>query len=241
LIAERFERIKHATIVEEIVGQIKKMMENSHLKPGDKLPPERDLAEMFGVGRSSIREALQALQAMGIVGRKQGTGSYLTDGATQALNWFNTRLIVEKFTIKELAQARKLIEVQIAAHAAEIATRKNIAAMELAHARFVKFSASNLSEKTIFLDYAFHKTVAEGTQNRFVLEMLDMLRDILISANFSVLTQEKVLRAISYHERILGAIKAHNPEAAKQAMTEHLSNFEEYMIQHYEKTKEGKV
>jgi GntR family transcriptional repressor for pyruvate dehydrogenase complex len=240
LVSERFEKIKHATIVEEIIGQIKKMMENSRLKPGDKLPPERDLAEMFGVGRSSIREALQALQAMEIVDRKQGTGSYLTDNATQSLNWFNTRLIVEKFTIRELAQARKLLEVQIAIHAAESATRENIAAIELAHTRFVKFAGSNLSGETICLDYDFHKKVAEGTRNRFVLEMLDMLRDILISANLSVLTKEKVIRAVSYHERILNAIKTHNPEAAKEAMADHLSDFEEYMIHHYEGRQEMK-
>ena len=129
------EKIKRISVSEEIIDRILKMVENKDLKPGEALPTEKELMEMFGVGRSSVREALRALQSTGVIERRQGMGTYLSSSAGKAINVFNIQNALARYTLVEMSEARRILEAQIAALSAQNATRENIAYMRQENAR----------------------------------------------------------------------------------------------------------
>jgi GntR family transcriptional repressor for pyruvate dehydrogenase complex len=229
---EGFEKIKRSTLTEGVTSRIKEMIEKNNIRPGEKFPAERELAGMFGVGRSSVREALQVLHALGAVDRKQGIGTYLNRDAAQRLKKIGTA--PEKYTVMELVQARKIFEVQTAELAALNAGKEDILAIKTAYDKHAELSHSKLSAEITALDYNFHRAVVEGAHNSFLLKMFDILRDHLISSNYAVLTKDKVDISLTYHKQIFQAIKAHDPQKAKAVMEEHLSQVEKYIIASYE-------
>jgi GntR family transcriptional repressor for pyruvate dehydrogenase complex len=205
------------------------MIKNKHILSGEKLPAERELADMFGVGRSSVREALRVLQAIGVLERRQGTGTYITDGAVQSLrraeNWNR------KYSFLELAEARRMIEAQTVELSAKNADKKDIQIIKAAFEKHAKMLRLALSAEASILDYDFHRAVAQSTHNCFLLEMFDILRENLVSSNYVFLTKDKLINAIAYHKQILDAIKNHDPQTAKKAMIEHLLQVEKDIIQ----------
>ena len=233
---ESVQKIKRSTLPEDVIHRIKFMIENNQIKSGEKLPTERELAKMFGVGRSSVREAMRVLQSIGTLDRRQGVGTYLNSEAKQSLK--RVDFTVEKYTFLEMSEARKIIEVKAAQLAAERADPKDIRSMETA---FKKHSASarcNLISEITVLDFNFHRSVARAAHNDLLLKMFDTLRDIMISSNYVVLTDDKVSNALSYHAQIMEAIKKRDQQRAKTVMEEHLSNVEKFIIQNYNNNEE---
>ena len=110
--------------------------------------------------------------------------------------------------------------------------------MSAACKKHAEKSRSALSSGLTVLDYDFHRAVAQGSHNTFLLRMFDILRENLISSNYAVLTKDKVTNAISYHKQILDAVKNHDPEKAKAVMTEHLFQVEKHIIESYESDEE---
>ena len=92
--SKRIEKVTRTSVVKEIVASVLKMVKKGSLKVGDALPTESELSEMFGVGRSSVREALSALQAMDIIEKRQGLGAFLTSSVTSAEEVFNLSSIL---------------------------------------------------------------------------------------------------------------------------------------------------
>ena len=238
MVIEGVEKIKRSTLSEDVISRIKYMIENNDIKPGEKFPAERELASMFGVGRSSVREALRVLQTIGALDRRQGIGTYLNIEAKQSLK--RADFTVEKYTFMEMAEARKIIEVQSVEVAALRADAADIRAMETACRKHTQMARSDLLSEITVLDYNFHRAVAQGTHNSLLLGMFDILKGILISSNYAVLTKERVAEAVSYHRQIVLAIKAHNRQRAKKIMEEHLSHVEKNIIKSYESDEEEK-
>ena len=235
---EGIEKIKRSTLSDDVINRLRYMIENNYIKSGEKLPAERELAAMFGVGRSSVREALRVLQTIGALDRKQGIGTYLNDRAQLSLQRVNQ--VVEKYTFMEMTEARNVIEAQTAELAAIKASSSEIRAMEAAFRKHTKLARSHLESEITILDFNFHRAVVQGTQNTLLLRMFDVLRDILISSNYAVLSEDTVTNAILYHEQILEAIKVHKPERAKTIMKEHIFHVKNNIIQIFESDEEEK-
>jgi GntR family transcriptional repressor for pyruvate dehydrogenase complex len=232
---EGIEKIKRSTLTEGVINRVKSMIESHDLTAGEKLPTERELAEMFGVGRSSVREALQALQMVGALERRQGKGTFLGEAAVQSLQRMDVS--AEKYSFLELAEARRIIEIQAAVLAARNANNEDIKAMKASYSRHAKTSGSRPRPEITVLDYDFHRAVVRGTHNSFLLKMFDILRDNLISSNYAVLTKDKITGAVGYHKKILDAITARDQNRARTKMKEHLSQVEELIIKSYEDIK----
>jgi GntR family transcriptional repressor for pyruvate dehydrogenase complex len=214
------------------------MIEDHSFAAGEKLPAERELAEMFGVGRSSVREALQALRTVGALERRQGKGTFLGGAAVQSLQRIDAS--AEKYSFMELAEARRIIETQAAVLAAKNAGKEDIKAMRASCSRHAKSSGSQLRPEITVLDYDFHRAIVRGSHNSFLLKMFDILRDNLVSSNYAVLTKDKITGAVVYHKEILKAIAAHDQNKARIKMEEHLSQVEKLIIKSYEAIKEEK-
>src|SRR5262244_2987720 len=123
--------IKSTRIYEEIVRQIKSMITEGRLKSGDQLPPERDLAEKFLVSRTSVREALRALESRGLIEIRAGEGAFIRDISVETLiEPLALVILPHREAVGELFEARRLLEPAISALAARRATREELTEME---------------------------------------------------------------------------------------------------------------
>lgn len=222
--SKRIEKVTRTSVVKEIVASVLKMVKKGSLKVGDALPTESELSEMFGVGRSSVREALSALQAMDIIEKRQGLGAFLTSSVTSAEEVFNLSSISERFSIIELIEARKIMEEQIVLLATKKATKEDVAKMEAKCLQHKEAINRGEMEEALGYDCEFHKSIAEGTHNSFLVDMLGMLSEVTIATNRTVYNQEKAENAIIHHQKIITSIANKDTKNAVKAMSEHLDD-----------------
>jgi GntR family transcriptional repressor for pyruvate dehydrogenase complex len=227
-----FRPIQAKKIYEEIVEQIRQLIENGSLKPGDKLLSERELAEKLQVSRASVREALRALEMMGFVEIKTGEGTFVkessTEGIIQPLAMF---ISIEKGAFFEISEIRKIFETAAAHLAAERATPGDLAKIEENLERMKAALAEDDSEKGEDSDAAFHFSIAEATQNSWLLRLLNTISDsfhktVSAARRQLYMTPGHPRILIEQHTKIYKAIRDRNPDLAEKAMLEHL-NFAE--------------
>ncbi len=216
------EPIKSTRIYEEIVRQIRALIADGQLKSGDRLPPERDLAERFRVSRTSVREALRALESTGLIEIRPGEGTFVREISVEALvEPLALVILTQREAIAELYEARRLLEPPIAALAARRASDEAIAELGRildAQAREVAAGGTGLAQ-----DAAFHTTIAHSAHNRAITRIVTALMDLLAqSRDESLQTPGRPQRSHQDHRRVLAAIQSRDAEAARQAMLDHL-------------------
>jgi len=230
-----FETIKRNKVYEEVARQIERLILKK-LQPGDKLPSERELAETLGVSRSSIRDAIRSLELMGMVEPRQGAGTIVKEISAESLvNPLANALKREKELIAELLDFRKMLEPPLAARAATHASVDEISEMEDILDRQQKKLGQG--ENAVAEDSEFHYTIALASGNSVVLKVLDTLMDLLRDTRERSLQVEgRPQKSVAGHRRILGAIKRHDAEAAKDAMRHHIEDVEEIVLNEFEKS-----
>ncbi|MEQ9716144.1 MAG: FadR/GntR family transcriptional regulator, partial [Candidatus Asgardarchaeum sp.] len=204
---------------------------DGNLKPGDKLPPERELAEKFHVGRTTIREALKALSYAKIIIRtREGTiiNRNVLDYFTDSLN---EKLICKYVDLEDLIEARKVIELETASLAAQRATIEDINILQKNLLNMKKFVAKNNVSEYIDTNVEFHETIAEAAQNRVLYEILTAVRGLLKESQETIVKHPGIMnRSLEYHEKIFKAIKERNAFRAKEEMFAHLDDVEKTLI-----------
>jgi len=227
-----FETVRKNKVYEEVARQIERLILKK-LKPGDKLPSERELAEALDVSRSSIRDAIRGLELMGLVEPRQGAGTIVREVSTDTLvNPFASILKQKQALVGELLDFRKMLEPPLAARAATHASADEISEME----EILQRQEKRLSrgETTIAEDAEFHYSVALASGNSVVLKVLDILMDLLRdSRERSLQVEGRPQKSLAGHRRILAAIKRHDAEAAKAAMRRHIEDVEEIVLRDF--------
>jgi len=216
------EPVKSVRIYEDIVRQVRALIADGHLKSGDRLPPERDLAERFRVSRTSVREALRSLQSRGLIEIRAGEGAFVRDVSVEALIEPLALVILPyREAVGELFEARRLLEPAIAAMAARRATRDELAEMErilAEQAREVARGRTGMAQ-----DSALHAAIAAAAHNRAIVRIVNALVDLLAqSREESLHTPGRPRRSHQDHKRILGAIRRRDEVGARRAMLDHL-------------------
>jgi GntR family transcriptional repressor for pyruvate dehydrogenase complex len=208
-----------------VVAHIRDLIEKGLVRPGDKLPAERDLAVQIGVSRPTVRVGLRALAAMGIVQSRHGSGTYIPDGPP-ALGSQSLSLLaaLHGFTREEMYDARRVLEVGAAGMAAEHATPDQLATI----ADEVTNLFATLDDPLVFLvhDIRFHRAVADASGNPIIAALVEMVSALYYDRRRETAEQasDRDLReAAELHRRIYQAIRARNSEAARNAMNEHLT------------------
>jgi GntR family transcriptional repressor for pyruvate dehydrogenase complex len=216
------EPIKSTRIYEEIVRQVKAMISEGRLKSGDQLPPERDLAEKFVVSRTSVREALRALESLGLVEIRPGEGTFVREVSVEALiEPLALMLLTQREAIGELFEARLVLEPAIAGLAARRATPEEIQEM----ARILDEQAREITAGRTGLaqDGEFHAAIAAAAHNRAITRLVHGIMDLLTqSREESLNTTDRPTRSHEDHRRVLEAIRKRDDAGAEQAMRDHL-------------------
>jgi len=225
-----FKPIKTRRIYEEIVNQIKELISQGELKPGDKLLSERELAEMLNVSRTSVREALSALELMGLVEIKPGEGTFIKKSQPSGIiEPLAMALLLEKEDIEDLFELRKILEGEAAALAAARAQKEELERIEKILAEMEEEIKNNkLAEES---DLAFHYSIAEAAHNTFLFRLMatiaDSLREVLSLAHRKFYSRGRIANLIQDHRSIVEAIAARDAPLARERMLKHLSQVEQ--------------
>ena len=192
------------------------------LRPGDRLPPERDLAELVGVSRASLRAGLRSLQAMGVMQARQGSGTYIVAGPPR-LGEGPLRFLaaLHGFTQDDMFGARAVLEVGASGLAAANAKPEQLAAM----ADEVASMFASLDDPQEYLrhDVQFHRAMAAASQNPVLATLIDTLAQLVWETRRADVARSTDLKeSAEMHRRIYRAIRARDVERARQEMAEHL-------------------
>lgn len=224
--SQMFKPIKKAKVYEEIVAKIKEMVEKGRFKSGDQLPVERELAEVFRVSRSSVREALRSLESQGFIESRQGDGTYIASQPVESLvSPLASVIFTEKDDQMELFEMRRMIEPDLAYLAAERATEEEINLMqEVLDLQEEKIARG---ESGTDVDKSFHYIMARAAKNKVLLRITDNIIDLLGESREQYLQVEgRPQKSILRHREVLEAIRAGDPERAEKCMLEHLMDIE---------------
>lgn len=227
-----FEPIKNEKLYKMVVKQVKSLIAGGELAPGDRLPPERELATMLAVSRASVRQAISAMEALGILESRHGEGTFIAkeDNGDDLVDSFTKILVNGQITPTEIVEARELIECPNARLCAERASAEQIEHIRLMleENRRTAGTEASLSE----MNRDFHVAVAEGTCNRGLVRLTEALykmMEINLWPRLKTLSEQRHARTrkhLAQHVQIYNAVAAHDPELAERAMREHLDTIE---------------
>ena len=221
--------IEKLVLIDHIIETIGRLIANGKLKPGDVVPSERTLSNLLKVSRNSIRQALKALDVLGVIDINPGSRTYINTSISNLLiNPMKFMTLLHDLKIKELFQTRKIIEVELARSAAVNATEENIAAMFDA----LEKARENIKSKNKYLEYEmiFHENIFKSSGNRILTALMASINNLLLeSRKKTVKFFPDLSLSLKQHYKIFQSIKENNSEKAGQLMLEHLSAIEQML------------
>ncbi|MEO9299765.1 FadR/GntR family transcriptional regulator [Devosia alba] len=216
--------IQRLSVPEQVAGRILDLVRSGTLKPGDQLPPERDLAVSLQVSRPSVREAIRGLTILGVVTTRQGGGAYISAlGAEELLGPLEFFISLEELNVRQLYDARLVIESDVARRAAAEITDEQLARLT----QILEAQALRLDDPISFRlsDTEFHEVIWRSAANPFLyrigksLNVLGMEFRRLASETPGILAQSH-----RDHRVILAALSARDADAAATAAASHMRN-----------------
>ena len=232
--AAKLQPIPRISVFQAVVDQITAWLASDAVTPGERLPSERELSEQLQVSRASLREALRALRAAGVI-ESRGRGAYLKPARTDRTEAAPLAISFTEAERLELHEFRGAIEAEIAALAAERADggdvrrlRQELAAME----------RETPGDRAAFFraDHAFHRSLADAARNRLLQAALEQVHQHLpiqysaLPAGVTAAHQEEQERAVRAHRHILDAVVEHDGGRARQAMRGHIAQTRQQVL-----------
>ena len=215
--------VRRTRVPEEIVAQIRGCIANGELQPGERLPSERELAERFKVSRASIREALTALQVLGLLERSRSGGGLSARGNHV---WFTIaplgNYLATRSHLVEQIEVRRMIEPEMGRLAAERATSEHIARMDACLSAMADdIAAGGVGSDA---DAAFHSAIAESTSNELLARIVEVIGAAIHDQREVFQTSAGAWQSLEEHRRILDAIRRGDGEAAYHHTREHIDS-----------------
>jgi GntR family transcriptional repressor for pyruvate dehydrogenase complex len=216
-------------LTNRLISRFRDLVANGLFAPGSKLPPERLLAERFGVNRTSLRHALTALEIMGIVSRRVGDGTYLSADSRLMLNApMDFLVLVDGISFQDLMEARIIIEPPLAWRAAARGVPEQIAAIKRAVDRME--SSGGVVDKLVESDVEFHEAVAAASGNVTCHRMFAAIHKTLMQLIKHNAQCEEYRKKVARHRQIYSAIRRHDADLAAQRMRSHLEDSLEMFV-----------
>lgn len=207
-----------------LLGNFSDLLASGEIRPGGRIPPERELADRFGASRSSLRPVMKVLESVGVIEQRVGDGTYLSADASGILSMPLTFLILlDGVSLVELFDARLMIEPELAARAAECASSDDLAAMRRTFAL--------METATARADTEFHQAVCRATRNRICYRMFGAIHRAFEQGMQVTSRLAPLGRALEFHRAVYSAIHLRQPEQARLKMAEHLNDAKGLLLQ----------
>ncbi|MEW9670877.1 FadR/GntR family transcriptional regulator [Ammoniphilus sp. 3BR4] len=217
-------RVGRTTLTQEVVNQLAELIMKGAWKPGDRIPSEKELAARFGVGRSTIREALQSLVVIGVLETRAGGRSYVQEPTSELLSGaFHWGLLLSQRNLGDLTEVRMHVEVECAGLAAERRDEQDIRNLLDTYERM----ASNQENESLFMEYdnLFHRQVAEAMKNKIYVNLVTTIQSLVRLWYPSVYSIEETHKqTLEEHRMMLEAIQSGNAMEARLTMRNHISS-----------------
>jgi GntR family transcriptional regulator, transcriptional repressor for pyruvate dehydrogenase complex len=214
--------LRNGPTAEQVVDQIRGLIASGELRPGDRLPAERELAKQLGISRPSLRAGLRMLVAMGLLRSRHGSGTYIADGPpTLGSEQLSLLAELHGFTFDQMFEARRVLEVQIAGLAAERAKAEHLAtiAEEVAN----MYATLEDPQQYLIHDIRFHRAIAAASDNPILATIVEMVSAVMYDRRRETIGRAHDFKeSIEMHQRIYRSIRSHKPDEARAAMHEHL-------------------
>lgn len=212
---------------QRVVGRIVELIRTGNLRPGDRLPPERELVEIFSISRPSLREAMRALSTLGIVESRHGGGTFVTDlDARTLLAPLDIFLQLSQVNIEDTFESRRIIEIEIVRKAATQAKRGDIADLKEMIAAHATIQKDPVGFR--ILDSRFHEKLSSIAGNAVLQRIADGLYNMDLHIRRRATAEPGLIaQSTEDHAGIAAAIAAHDPDRAAAAMAQHLAHIKE--------------
>lgn len=207
---------------EEIARKLQRLVQAGNLKPGDRLPPERQLAALFGVSRNSVREAIKSLEQQGVLKSRRGAGTYIAAATQEELaRRLGEAFARERHRLADIFELRLLLEPQIARLAA---ARISPGPLERLDSIMETYDKAMRDNRPVFeIDQSFHDTIATATGNQCIVRLMEQMNDMLSESRDEALqSPARTQMALEDHRKILEALRRRDADDAGAAMAEHL-------------------
>jgi GntR family transcriptional repressor for pyruvate dehydrogenase complex len=218
------EKLSHA-----VIGQIEQLILRGILRPGERLPAERELAERFGVSRPSLRDAISQLQTTGLLSTKPGAGIYVADVLGSAFS----PALIDLFSrhdeaVFDYLSFRRDMEGLAAMRAAQFGSDTDLAVVQTVFDKMEKAHTKRDANEEAQLDAQFHMAIIEASHNVVMLHMMRSMYELLrggVFYNRQVMFKQKISRSalLDQHRAINNALQSRDPAAARAAVEAHLS------------------
>ncbi|MBK8504102.1 MAG: FadR family transcriptional regulator [Saprospiraceae bacterium] len=229
---DNLQKIKIENTVDIIIRQIRMLISSGELKPGDKLPPERKLADHLGVGRSAVRDAISKLEFYGILRTLPQSGTVVAGiGITALEGLISDVLEIEDPDFASVVETRVILEANAARYAAERRTAEDIMSIQKA---LDAYEGKVLEGKqAVEEDLLFHLKIAEASKNKVLKSLMLIITPDIIShyINLEICKNGRFYRALDEHKEILKYIKSQEADLAHEAMLKHLKDVLEYSME----------
>src|SRR5215831_1754503 len=216
--------VERSSLADQVAKKILDLVRTGNLKPGDQLPPERELAQMLQVSRPSLREAMRGLQILGVVKTRQGGGAYISSlDAADLLGPLQFLITLNALNVDALYESRLLIDGGIARMAAERLSDADIGRLQA----IIEVQAKLIGDPIGFRvsDLEFHRTIMEATGNPFLVRVSHSLYVLGMEYRRMASETPGVLRqSLADHEAVVATFIARDPDAAEKAMVQHMRN-----------------
>lgn len=214
--------IRNEGLTQHVIRELRRSILQGLVKPGERLPPERHLSSLLGISRGSLRQALKALQVMGVFEIVHGSGTYLSENAEAILRDPESLLVPSRgHSFAEMYEARRAMEAESAATAAVRASEQDVARMQ-AEIRAMRTSTRNI-QSFVQHDRAFHRYIALASGNSVFVWFIELLQKVLAEGQVVHARTEHLAEVIAEHERIVQAIEKHDAHLARSEMLAHLT------------------
>jgi len=226
---------KHSNVYEKVLAELKKGIMHGDLKPGDKLPSERELAVILGVSRTSLREALKLLEASGVVTIKHGQGVFIANNdSDEYMQKFISHMFIDEKKIEELFQIRKIIETEAAVWACQNGTNEQLKKIyDLIQETLNAIENNTRGDVLAILvkqDGKFHQLVAEAANNSVLENIMNSLLDVLADSRAKAISKNRQAKSLQEHMKVAEALLERDEEKARKSMLEHLETVEKDII-----------
>ncbi|WHH58026.1 FadR/GntR family transcriptional regulator [Petroclostridium sp. X23] len=223
--------IERISVTDMTVQNLKELIISGNIKIGDKLPTEMEICSALNISRSTVREAIRVLQAMGFVEMKRGKGAFVAkvteDDPTHIIKWF----VEHEVQVTDFMEVRMGIEPLGVKLAIQRATPKQISELEEIHANFEKAMEGQDVVALLTNDEAFHKHIIKATQNNLLISINQQILDVFAEYRSKSFTIKEISKnALEPHRKVLDAIKRRDIDAGVEEMAKHINGSIEDML-----------